>query len=477
MTKPAVWNGDPECGHDVSCAFQTHYCTYIRAPRLLTLQHPQTADELLLITAFQWYELWFKVLLADLRAALADDCTTYEPVKLLRRGVELYRLFDHLADIAEAVIVRELGLKQAARVGAADLVTASGQFAELSAAVRGLPRLARGAAYPGLAEAAREYAARFKSFRARFKKFVNATLVPARSKAASYDDWLRTSELLALQGGVKAQWTELGQLPTALMQTAHVNPDENMFIVVHQCFEVWFKVILDHIDRAVAAIVRGGIAEATRLLRRAVLIQRMLTQQIQIPATMLPLDFLRFREERIERGGKVYRTGLSPASGTESYQFREIEIVCGLRDDAVFQKYLAGSDQLPIRLLTPRQMERMKEPTLMQVFKQAAARRGVEKLDDIFTSADVPNPHADLAQLADTLLEFDEFFRFWRLGHVSMVEKMIGAKSGTGFLGPEYLMETAGIRVQEKNRVFAERQVRPRFFEELWAVRTRMGKY
>lgn len=58
-----------------------------------------------------------------------------------------------------------------------------------------------------------------------------------------------------------------------------------------------------------------------------------------------------------------------------------------------------------------------------------------------------------------------------------MVEKMIGARSGTGFLGPEYLAETAGIRIQEKNRIFEERQVRPRFFEELWAVRTRLGTY
>ena len=58
-----------------------------------------------------------------------------------------------------------------------------------------------------------------------------------------------------------------------------------------------------------------------------------------------------------------------------------------------------------------------------------------------------------------------------------MVEKMIGAKSGTGFLGSEYLMETAGIKTQEQNRVFDERQFRPRFFEELWAVRTRMGSY
>jgi tryptophan 2,3-dioxygenase len=173
----------------------------------------------------------------------------------------------------------------------------------------------------------------------------------------------------------------------------------------------------------------------------------------------------------------VLHTGLTPASGTESYLFREIEIVCGLRDDPVFQVFLEGKETLPIRLLTPRQRERLQQPTLMDAFRHAAQQRGLASFDAIFTPANVPNPHADLAQLADTLIEFDAFFRFWRLGHVSMVEKMIGAKSGTGFLGPEYLMETAGIKVQEKNRVFEARQFRPRFFEELWAVRTRLSAY
>jgi tryptophan 2,3-dioxygenase len=115
-------------------------------------------------------------------------------------------------------------------------------------------------------------------------------------------------------------------------------------------------------------------------------------------------------------------------------------------------------------------------PTLPEAFQQAVTQRGLARYDDLFTPADMPNPHLDLALLADTLLEFDEFFRFWRQGHVSMVEKMIGGKSGTGFLGPEYLAETTGATLQTANRVFEARQVRPRFFEELWRVRTRLGR-
>jgi len=472
MPKPATWNGEPDCGHDVACAHQTHYCTYIRVPRLLTLQQPNTPDELLLITAHQWYELWFKVLLTDLRALVTDDLTTYEPIKLLRRGVELFKLFEAHADLAESVIVRDAGLTHAIRANS--LSEISKQFAEITALARHLPRLANQPA-PALAQATQDYAARLKAFRARYQKFLKATLILKKSKPPVYAEWLNLPLVLTLQEGVKAAWTENGRQPTAFWKPERLNPDEMMFVIVHQCFEIWFKVILDHLDRAIPLLMRNAVGRAHHLLRRAVGVLRLLVQQIQIPGTMLPLDFLRFRDMKQERDGKMFKTGLSPASGTESYLFREIEIMCGLRDDSVFRKYLAGTDTLPIRLLTPRQVERLQEPTLPEAFRTAVQQRGFQTYDVLFTPANVPNPNADLAALADTLIEFDEFFRFWRLSHVSMVEKMIGAKSGTGFLGPEYLMETAGIKIQEKNRVFEERQVRPRFFEELWAVRTRMS--
>jgi len=475
MPNPQPWRDDPTCGHDVDHAYQTHYCTYIRVPRLLTLQNPPATNpaKLLLITAFQWYELWFKVLLVDLQAGLADDGTTYEPVKLLRRGVELFRLFDGHAEMAETLMMQELRLTQPVRH--VSPLAASEQFIQLEALARQLPTLEkRRAGGLVLGEAAREYRAHFKRFRARFQKFLKATLV-YQPEAPSYADWLRLPDLLALQNGPRAAWALAGQSPAAHFTPEPINPDENMFIIVHQCFEVWFKVMLDHVDRAIAALYQSDVTQAAHLLRRVVRIQRLLGQQIPIPATMLPLDFLRFREQKQERDGQMYYSSLSPASGTESYQFREIEIVCGLRDDAVFRKYLHGTEKLPIRLLTPRQAERLRQPTLFEAFQHAVAQRGLQRLEDLFTPADTPNPNNDLAQLADTLIDFDDFFRFWRLGHVAMVQKMIGTKSGTGFLGPEYLMETAGLQIQEGNRIFEERQVRPRFFEALWAVRTRLG--
>jgi tryptophan 2,3-dioxygenase len=476
MTKPAVWESDPECGHDVAFAYQTHYCSYIRVPYLLQLRSTGEHDpnELLPLTAHQWYELWFKVLLTDLRAALDDAGETYESIKLLRRGIELFKLFDLHADLTETVIVRELESKKC--LGDPDVLNVSAQFSQVLEIARGLGRLRR-SVNAGLEEAIREYLPRFEAFRTRYRKFLKATLIAYDERLPSYAEWLRLPELLKLQQGVKATWTEEDVAPTQFWQPELISADETMFIITHQCSEIWFQVILDHIDHAIPAIWSGDIAKGTRLMRRVVLIQRLLMSQIRFPATMLPLDFMRFRHQRMERDGKVVATGLSPASGTESYQFREIEIVSGLRDDPVFRKYLAGTDKLPIRLLTPRQAERLEQPTLPEAFHRAVEQRGLKRLDGLFTPAHVKNPNIDLAELADTLIEFDEFFRLWRLNHVLMVEKMIGARSGTGFLGPEYLMETAGIKLQQENRVFEERQVRPRFFEELWAVRTRLGAY
>ena len=470
--RPVPWRDDPDCGHDVAQAFQTHYCTYIRTPRLLTLQSQAAPADLLLLTAHQWYELWFSVLRADLEAAVAGDGTTYEPIKLLRRGSELLRLFDLHADLVEPAIVRGLGLARPLSDGGHN--PPSAPLEAILGLSRRLPRLAK-LPYPGLAAAAEDYTARLRSFRARYQGFTRATLPAGGETAPSYAEWLRLPELLALQEGVKSAWTPAGQAPQGHWAPEDVSADERMFIVVHQAFEVWFKVMLDQIDRAVPALFAGDIPVATALVRRVGLVQRLLVAQIQIPATMLPLDFMRFRDMAQERDGQVLKTGLTPASGTESYQFREIEIVSGLRDDPVFQKYLAGSDKLPIRLLTPRQRERLREPTLPEAFRHALRQRGVERLDAVFSPSDVPNPNMDLAVLADALLEFDEFFRFWRQSHVSMVEKMIGARSGTGFLGPEYLSETAGIRLQQRNRIFEDSQVRPRFFEELWEVRGRLA--
>ena len=131
-------------------------------PRLLALQsHPSDREsqiwgELLLITVYQWYELWFTVLLTDWRAVRADQGATFESVKLLRRGIELFKLFDLHADVTESIVVRELGLTKNLRAPRKNFF--SDQLSQIATPSLRL----RKSDDPALVDAAREYSARLK---------------------------------------------------------------------------------------------------------------------------------------------------------------------------------------------------------------------------------------------------------------------------------------------------------------------------
>jgi tryptophan 2,3-dioxygenase len=218
-----------------------------------------------------------------------------------------------------------------------------------------------------------------------------------------------------------------------------------------------------------------AIHGASYRLRHVIRIQQLLVEMIHTPATMLPMDFLTFREQTKSIDGTEHHRGLSPASGTESYQFRELEAIAGLRDNEAYSEFLNGNPKMHIRFMTPDLERRLQRPSLSEAFIRVVETRGIDDLADIFQPANNPNPHADLEEFADLLLEFDKLFQLWRVNHLTMVQSMIGRRSGTGFLGPEYLRETVGMGAQgADNRLLRTSQVRPRFFEDLWEVRTRL---
>ncbi len=117
MHEPAQWNDDPKCGHLVAHEFQTQYCTYIRATRLLSLQRTQTEhpDEVIAILALQAIELWLRVVRNDLEAARTDIGAhrngTFKLSKLLNRASTLIRLLDRHTDLAESILLDDLGLE------------------------------------------------------------------------------------------------------------------------------------------------------------------------------------------------------------------------------------------------------------------------------------------------------------------------------------------------------------------------------
>ena len=256
----------------------------------------------------------------------------------------------------------------------------------------------------------------------------------------SYNKYLRVPELIDLQ--------------TCLSTPAH--HDELLFITVHQAYELWFKQILHEIDAAIALMRSDRVAEASFALRRVAEIEKLLITQIHILETMTPINFLGFRDE------------LNPASGFQSMQFREIEFVSGLKHESVARAF-ADDEFARARLQT-----RLDSPSLADEFFALLRRRGFDAPDDspiddkgrsnqskrtraVVEILTHPETLYTEYQLAEALIEHDEHFSLWRSHHIKMVERMVGAKRGTGGSeGVGYLKTTLDKK----------------FFPELWDART-----
>lgn len=99
--------------------------------------------------------------------------------------------------------------------------------------------------------------------------------------------------------------------------------DEMLFIIVHQVYELWFKQIIHEFKSVYSLFNQPSVEEkdlslVVARLERVKKIQGLLNDQLEIMETMTPMDFLEFRDLLI------------PASGFQSTQFREIEILMGL---------------------------------------------------------------------------------------------------------------------------------------------------
>ena len=228
--------------------------------------------------------------------------------------------------------------------------------------------------------------------------------------------------------------------------------DELQFIIVHQAYELWFKLVLFELDSIIRAMNEGNAKLAVWLFRRVTAIERLLNQQIHVLETMSPFDFLRFRDN------------LKPASGFQSVQFREIEFLSNMKEPAVL-KHLKTDPESMARL-----EKRLNEPTLWDAFLQLLERNRFEIPADrdstkikqqlvlLYENAE---QYYELFLLAEAMIEHDELIGLWRVHHVRMVERMIGNKIGTGGSeGVKYLTTT----------------LMKKCFPELWDMRTMLGE-
>jgi len=236
----------------------------------------------------------------------------------------------------------------------------------------------------------------------------------------TYGGYLRLPELLAL----------------AVPESDPPAHDELLFITVHQVYELWFRQLLHELSAVRDAMLSGETWRARHLLARAHAIQRLLISQVDILETMTPQDFLEFRE------------GLAPASGFQSVQFRELEFLSGLKDEAFLARFRAPTQDERERL-----KRRLDEPSLWDAYLSLLASRGLPVATDSEVLASLRLVAADRAshddewQLAEDLLTHDELAGLWRSRHVAMVERQIGTKSGTGgSTGAPYLRRRVPIR-------------------------------
>ena len=232
--------------------------------------------------------------------------------------------------------------------------------------------------------------------------------------------------------------------------------DETLFIIIHQTYELWFKQLLHELDGIIGRLDADQPLAAHRLIRRCVEIERVLVNQVAVLETMMPMDFLAFRDH------------LMPASGFQSAQFRELEFVSGLKDPGYLKAHEPGSAEYASMKF------RIERPSIGDAFYALLRRRGFDLPPDPGQTGDERDPsherriselmriyqnadqHYDLFLLAESLVEYDEVFSLWRLRHVKMVERMIGSRTGTGGSeGVAYLKKTV------------ERQ----FFPDLWELR------
>jgi len=195
-----------------------------------------------------------------------------------------------------------------------------------------------------------------------------------------YERYLRTDELLALQKP----------------EDERLHPDELTFQVVHQTFELWWKMTVQQLRRAIEQLKSGGYGEAARALRRAVSAQGVIMQAMRQLEFVSPADFL------------VIRTGLGDGSGADSPGFRAI-----LRA----------------------------APDLWDAFEGALAR---EKTALVALYAD-PHAHPALYDCAEQLTDFDETFHVFRAAHLKLAQRNLGLQAtGTGGTPMEMLARTLG---------------------------------
>ena len=233
--------------------------------------------------------------------------------------------------------------------------------------------------------------------------------------------------------------------------------DEMLFVIIHQTYELWFKQVLHEVDHLMGLMARCEGSKIPHTIKRIRTIFKVLVSQWDILETMTPMEFLSFREK------------LQTASGFQSLQFRELEFAFGYKRKELLAAQEEGSPGYK------RLLHRLEQPSVWDGFLVLLSGAGYpvpkERLECISDEPTVPSKEIQrilgdvyrsdpkMCGICEALVDVDEGVQEWRYHHVKMVERVLGAKPGTGgSSGAGYLRGTL---------------FKP-FFPDLWAIRSDM---
>ncbi|MBB6449131.1 tryptophan 2,3-dioxygenase [Geomicrobium halophilum] len=236
--------------------------------------------------------------------------------------------------------------------------------------------------------------------------------------------------------------------------------DEMLFIIIHQVSELWMKLIIHELEAATASIAEQQLAPAFKMLARVSKIQSQIIHGWDVLSTLTPAEYIKFRDS------------LGKASGFQSYQYRLIEFALGYKTTHALKIY----EQEPeiYHLLS----KAYSSPSLYDVSIQALARAGLA-IDEEILNRDVREPYKEnksveaawlavyndvntyweLYELAEKLVDLEDWFQQWRFRHMKTVERIIGSKAGTG--------GSSGVN-------YLKKVIDQYFFPELWSIRAKI---
>jgi tryptophan 2,3-dioxygenase len=236
--------------------------------------------------------------------------------------------------------------------------------------------------------------------------------------------------------------------------------DELLFIIQHQTSELWMKLAIHEIRATMKAIREDRLEPAFKMLSRVARIFEQLTGAWDVLRTMTPSEYTEFR------------ASLGQSSGFQSWQYRAIEFLAGNRNLAMLKPHEHRPEVIA------KLEEILSSPSLYDEALLLLARNGFDIGDEAkrtdWRETRVENPrvleawkvvyrepttHWMLYELAEKLVDFEDYFRRWRFNHVTTVERIIGLKRGTG--------GTAGVS-------YLRRMLEVELLPELWKVRTEL---